>query len=44
MPDPIHERPQVIAALREALVPFERPDGGIWAPSSTWIIRARNPG
>lgn len=36
-------RPQVIAALRETLKQFERPDGAIWAPSSTWIITARNP-
>ena len=35
-------KPQVIEALREVLLPFERPDG-IWAPSSTWIISARNP-
>jgi ubiquinone/menaquinone biosynthesis C-methylase UbiE len=34
--------PQVIAALREALGPYERPEG-VWAPSSTWIITATNP-
>jgi ubiquinone/menaquinone biosynthesis C-methylase UbiE len=31
-------KPQVVAALRDALAPFARPDGGIWAPSSTWLI------
>ncbi|HEY3593820.1 MAG TPA: class I SAM-dependent methyltransferase [Polyangiaceae bacterium] len=31
------------AAMREALAPFVRPDG-VWGPSSTWIISARNPG
>jgi ubiquinone/menaquinone biosynthesis C-methylase UbiE len=36
-------KPQVVAALREALAPFARPDG-IWAPSSTWFITATNPG
>jgi ubiquinone/menaquinone biosynthesis C-methylase UbiE len=33
-------RPQVVAALREALEPYARPDG-IWAPSSTWFVSAR---
>lgn len=36
-------KPKVVAALREALAPFARPDG-IWAPSSTWFISAANPG
>ena len=36
-------RPQVIAGLREALAPFARGDG-VWAPSSTWFITAKNPG
>jgi hypothetical protein len=35
-------RPQVVAALKETLAPFARPDG-IWAPSSTWFITACNP-
>jgi ubiquinone/menaquinone biosynthesis C-methylase UbiE len=34
-------RPQVRAALREALGPYVR-DGGVWAPSSTWFVTARN--
>jgi ubiquinone/menaquinone biosynthesis C-methylase UbiE len=34
-------KPQVVAALREALSPHERADG-VWMPSSTWIVRARN--
>ena len=32
-------KPQVIAALKEALTPYQRPNG-IWAPSSTWFITA----
>lgn len=36
-------RPQVVDALRDALSQFER-DDGVWAPSSTWFITARNPG
>jgi len=36
-------KPQVVAALREALAPFARLDG-IWAPSSTWFITATSPG
>jgi SAM-dependent methyltransferase len=36
-------RPQIGAALREALAEFERPDG-VWAPASTWIVSARAPG
>jgi len=36
-------KPQVIAALREALWRYVR-DDGVWAPSSTWFITARNPG
>jgi ubiquinone/menaquinone biosynthesis C-methylase UbiE len=36
-------RPQVTSALREALGRYDRGDG-VWAPSSTWFITARNPG
>ena len=36
-------KPQVVAALRETLSSYERQDG-VWAPSSTWFITARNPG
>lgn len=36
-------KPQVVAALRDALTVYAR-DDGIWAPSSTWFISARNPG
>lgn len=36
-------KPQVVAALQEALAPFARPDG-IWAPSSTWFITATHSG
>jgi ubiquinone/menaquinone biosynthesis C-methylase UbiE len=35
-------KPQVIAALRETLARYVR-DDGVWAPSSTWIVHARNP-
>jgi ubiquinone/menaquinone biosynthesis C-methylase UbiE len=35
-------RPQVIEALREALAPYEGPDG-VRAPSSTWFITATRP-
>jgi ubiquinone/menaquinone biosynthesis C-methylase UbiE len=35
-------KPQVIAALREVLGKYVRPDG-VWGPSSTWFVRARNP-
>lgn len=34
--------PQVRAALRQTLAKYARGDG-IWAPSSAWIISARNP-
>ena len=36
-------RPQIMAALRETLGRYARTDG-VWAPSSTWIITARNKG
>lgn len=36
-------RPRVIAALKERLAPFARPNG-IWAPSSAWFVTATNPG
>jgi ubiquinone/menaquinone biosynthesis C-methylase UbiE len=35
-------KPQVARELRETLAVFARNDG-IWAPSSTWFISARNP-
>lgn len=35
-------KPQVVAALRETLSAYVRPDG-VWGPSSTWFISARNP-
>jgi len=34
-------KPQVIAALRETLGKYVRKDG-VWGPSSTWFVRARN--
>jgi len=33
---------QVVAALKQILEPYSR-SNGVWAPSSTWIITARNP-
>lgn len=36
-------KPQVVAALEEALEPYSRANG-VWAPSSTWFIKATNPG
>jgi ubiquinone/menaquinone biosynthesis C-methylase UbiE len=35
-------RPQVVEALTGALGPYAR-DDGVWAPSSTWFVTARNP-
>ena len=35
-------KPQVVAALRGALTNYVR-ENGVWAPSSTWFITARNP-
>ncbi len=35
-------KPQVAIELRDTLAVFAREDG-IWAPSSTWFISARNP-
>jgi ubiquinone/menaquinone biosynthesis C-methylase UbiE len=34
--------PQVTAALREVLAKYVRANG-VWAPSSTWLVSARNP-
>ena len=34
--------PDTVSALRETLAPYAR-DDGVWAPSSTWIVTARNP-
>jgi ubiquinone/menaquinone biosynthesis C-methylase UbiE len=35
---------EVLEALKKTLKQFERSDGsGIWAPSSTWFVSARNP-
>ncbi len=35
-------KPEVVAALTETLRPYAR-DDGVWAPSSTWFVTARNP-
>jgi hypothetical protein len=34
-------RPKVVAALRDTLSRYLRADG-VWGPSSTWFVRARN--
>ena len=36
-------RDQVVDSLRQVLTQYVR-DNGVWAPSSTWFIRAHNPG
>ena len=37
----VKRRPQVVAALRETLGKYVRQDG-VWGPSSTWFVTARN--
>ena len=41
-PEGERRKPEVIAALRETLAAYSR-DDGVWAPSSTWFVTARNP-
>jgi ubiquinone/menaquinone biosynthesis C-methylase UbiE len=36
-------KPRVVNALRETLSRYVRADG-VWGPSSTWFVTARNPG
>lgn len=36
-------RPRLVADLRDAYADFER-DDGVWAPASSWIVTAVNPG
>ena len=38
-----HLLPGVHAALREGLSEFQREDGTIWAPASTWLVTASAP-
>jgi ubiquinone/menaquinone biosynthesis C-methylase UbiE len=38
----VKRKDEVAAALRETLSPYSR-SNGVWAPSSTWFISARNP-
>ena len=38
----VRRKGQVVDALRETLGVYVRPDG-VWAPSSTWFVSARNP-
>jgi ubiquinone/menaquinone biosynthesis C-methylase UbiE len=37
-------KPEVVVALNEVFTKYQREDGGIWAPSSTWFVTAYNPG
>ncbi|HEU4582075.1 MAG TPA: class I SAM-dependent methyltransferase [Polyangiaceae bacterium] len=36
-------RGAVLEALQKTLQQFQRDDGKLWAPSSTWFVSARNP-
>lgn len=36
-------KPQVMTSLKQGLAAYARPDGSIWAPSSTWFITATAP-
>jgi ubiquinone/menaquinone biosynthesis C-methylase UbiE len=38
----VKRKDDIERGLRDALSPFERPDG-VWGPSSTWFVTARNP-
>jgi SAM-dependent methyltransferase len=38
-----HLHPQVKEALREGIRDYEREDGTVWAPASTWIVVASAP-
>lgn len=40
--DGVRRKGQVVDALRETLGVYLRPNG-VWAPSSTWFVTARNP-
>jgi ubiquinone/menaquinone biosynthesis C-methylase UbiE len=40
--DGVRLKGRVVEALRETLSVYARPDG-VWAPSSTWFVSARNP-
>lgn len=37
-------RPEIEAAMAEMFEEHERTEDGIWMPSSSWVITARNPG
>jgi len=38
-----HLIPQIEAALREGLGEYQREDGSVWSPASTWIVTANAP-
>jgi ubiquinone/menaquinone biosynthesis C-methylase UbiE len=37
-------KPEVMVALKDVFLKYQREDGGIWTPSSTWFVTAYNPG
>ena len=37
----VKRKPQVVRALGEIFTTYQRPDGSVWCPSSTWFISAR---
>lgn len=39
----VRRRPEIEAALREALAPYQDAEGRVVMPSSSWCITARNP-
>ena len=38
----LKRKPEIVAALTETLAPYVR-SNGVWGPSSTWFVSARNP-
>ena len=36
-------KPEVITALKDVMAKYQKEDGSIWAPSSTWFVTAYNP-
>ncbi len=42
-PAAVARRAEIETALGAGIQPFVRPDGTVWAPSSCWLVTARNP-
>ena len=38
------KRPEIESEMRTFFKSHERDENGIWAPTSWWVISARNPG